>query len=107
MVGIRVPIIPGLKPISKIHHITFFQEYFKVSIPEKLLTLLGKCTTDKEVQEVGFVVWVVVKVGAVVVIVTVVVAVVTVVVIVIVLAVVTILSCRRTVVVVAVLVFKS
>lgn len=51
--GINVPIIPGLKPIASLKHITFMPKFFHVEIPDALATELIKCKTDAEVQKVG------------------------------------------------------
>lgn len=34
--GISVPVIPGIKPISTLHHLTILPDVFRVSIPEAL-----------------------------------------------------------------------
>lgn len=52
-VGINVPIIPGLKPITSLKHITFMPKFFHVEIPDALAMELVKCKTDAEVQKVG------------------------------------------------------
>ena len=51
--GINVPIIPGLKPITTMRHITFLPKFFHVDFPEELADLLVKCKTNAEVREVG------------------------------------------------------
>lgn len=52
-IGINVPIIPGLKPLTSLNHITFMPKFFHVELPEKLTNELVKCKTDKEVTAVG------------------------------------------------------
>ncbi len=51
--GIRVPIIPGIKPIEKISHLTFMPKFFHVEIPGPLTHSLMKCKTDDEARQVG------------------------------------------------------
>jgi len=51
--GITVPIIPGIKPISRLSHLTFMPKFFHVDIPEALSIELLKCKTDTEAAEVG------------------------------------------------------
>lgn len=51
--GITVPIIPGLKPITTKKQLTVLPRTFHVDIPDELSTEVLKCKTDKEVEEVG------------------------------------------------------
>lgn len=51
--GINVPILPGIKPISKKSHLTILPKTFKIDIPEELASEIRKCRTDDEVKEVG------------------------------------------------------
>lgn len=52
-VGITVPIIPGLKPIKTIDHITFMPKFFKIDYPEALSKELLKCKDNKAVEKLG------------------------------------------------------
>lgn len=52
-IGIKVPIIPGLKPITTLKHITFLPKFFHIDFPEELATELMKCKSNAEVKEVG------------------------------------------------------
>jgi len=52
-VGIEIPIIPGLKPITTKKQLTVIPRTFHVDIPEDLSNEIMKCKTDKEVEEVG------------------------------------------------------
>jgi methylenetetrahydrofolate reductase (NADPH) len=52
-IGITVPIIPGLKPIKSLNHISFLPKFFHIDFPEALSKELLKCKTDKEVEQVG------------------------------------------------------
>jgi len=51
--GINVPIIPGLKPISKMSHLTMLPKVFRIDIPEELASRIRECKTDTEVKQVG------------------------------------------------------
>ena len=52
-IGINVPIIPGLKPIKTMDHITFLPKFFKVDYPEALSNELLKCKDNKQVEQLG------------------------------------------------------
>lgn len=52
-IGINAPIIPGIKPITKLRHIQFLPKFFKIDLPSELTNELEKCTTDEEVEQVG------------------------------------------------------
>lgn len=52
-IGIQVPIIPGLKPIKTMDHITFLPKFFKIDYPEALSRELLKCKDSKEVEKIG------------------------------------------------------
>lgn len=51
--GITVPIIPGIKPISTLNHISFLPKVFHIDFPEALSKALLKCKTNQEVAQVG------------------------------------------------------
>jgi methylenetetrahydrofolate reductase (NADPH) len=51
--GIKVPIIPGLKPIKTMDHITFLPKFFKIDYPEALSKELIKCKDSKQVEALG------------------------------------------------------
>lgn len=51
--GITIPIIPGLKPLSTKKQMTILPRTFHVDMPEDLYTEVNKCKTDKEVELVG------------------------------------------------------
>ncbi|KAA2245129.1 methylenetetrahydrofolate reductase [NAD(P)H] [Chitinophaga agrisoli] len=51
--GITVPIIPGLKPLTSKKQLTVLPRTFFVDIPDELASEVMKCKTDKEVEEVG------------------------------------------------------
>lgn len=52
-IGINVPIIPGLKPITKLRHISFLPKFFHIDFPDELSKELLKCKTDDDVKKVG------------------------------------------------------
>jgi methylenetetrahydrofolate reductase (NADPH) len=52
-IGINVPIIPGLKPLSTKKQLTVIPRMFHVDIPEELSSEILKCKTDSEVEIVG------------------------------------------------------
>lgn len=51
--GIEVPIIPGLKPLKTMNHISFLPKFFHIDYPEELSSALLKCKTNEDVSEVG------------------------------------------------------
>lgn len=52
-IGINVPIIPGLKPIKSMTHISFLPKFFHIDYPEDLSKALLKCKTGADVEQVG------------------------------------------------------
>jgi methylenetetrahydrofolate reductase (NADPH) len=52
-IGINVPIVPGLKPIKTMNHISFLPKFFHIDYPEALSKELLKCKNNKEVEQVG------------------------------------------------------
>jgi len=51
--GINVPIIPGLKPITTLKHISFLPKTFHIDLPEALADELEKCKNNEQVKQVG------------------------------------------------------
>jgi len=51
--GITVPIIPGLKPITRGTQVTTLPSIFFTDIPNDLLTEVGRCKNRDDVKEVG------------------------------------------------------
>jgi methylenetetrahydrofolate reductase (NADPH) len=51
--GITVPIIPGIKPITLMNQLTVLPKIFHTEIPEEFASELRKCKTDAEATEVG------------------------------------------------------
>lgn len=52
-VGITVPIIPGLKPVSVRSHLQKLPQTFHIDLPEALVKELQKCTHNKAVRQLG------------------------------------------------------
>ena len=51
--GITVPIIPGIKPLTSLRQIKFIPKRFFIDFPEELTDQLLSCKTDEEVRKVG------------------------------------------------------
>lgn len=51
--GIDVPVIPGIKPLSKRSQLSVIPKTFKIDLPEDLVSAASKCKTDEEVSQVG------------------------------------------------------
>ena len=51
--GITIPIIPGLKPLTKLSQLTIVPKTFHCDIPETLAREIVKCKTDEEARQVG------------------------------------------------------
>ena len=52
-IGINVPIIPGLKPITTMKHLSFIPKFFHVNFPEEFSNELEKCKSNDDVKKVG------------------------------------------------------
>ncbi|MBN2669735.1 MAG: methylenetetrahydrofolate reductase [NAD(P)H] [Bacteroidales bacterium] len=50
---IDVPIIPGLKPIATLGHLSGLPKTFNIDLPEALVKEVLKCKTNQEVRQVG------------------------------------------------------
>lgn len=51
--GIRIPIVPGIKPITKLRQMTALPRTFRTDIPEALAIELRKARSDEEAAAVG------------------------------------------------------
>jgi methylenetetrahydrofolate reductase (NADPH) len=51
--GITVPIIPGVKPVKTLAHISFLPKFFHIDYPVELSNELMKCKDNKSVEQVG------------------------------------------------------
>lgn len=52
-IGIDVPIVPGLKPISRIKDMELLPQTFNIDIPQDLVTTISKCKTNKQARAAG------------------------------------------------------
>ena len=52
-IGIDIPIVPGIKPLSTLKHIEILPKLFYTEFPEPLLTELKKCKSNEEVRNLG------------------------------------------------------
>ena len=52
-IGINVPIIPGLKPITNKKQLSVLPRIFHVDIPTDLSNAINKCKSDAECEQVG------------------------------------------------------
>ena len=48
-----MPIIPGIKPIESMRHITFLPKFFNIDLPSELTDELDKCKSNEAVKQVG------------------------------------------------------
>ena len=51
--GINVPIIPGIKPFSKLSQLNIIPKTFKIDLPQELAVEAMKCQTDEETAALG------------------------------------------------------
>lgn len=51
--GINIPIIPGLKPLTKLSQLSMVPKTFRCDLPQPLYLELRRCKTDEEVKQVG------------------------------------------------------
>ena len=51
--GIDIPIIPGIKPFSKLSQLSVVPKTFKVDLPQELALEALKCQTDEEARQLG------------------------------------------------------
>lgn len=52
-IGIEVPIIPGIKPFTKLTQLTQLPKTFGVDLPQELATEVMKCKTDADARQLG------------------------------------------------------
>ena len=52
-VGITVPIIPGLKPLTNLRHLSFIPKFFNTNFPEELSNELEKSKSNADVLKIG------------------------------------------------------
>jgi methylenetetrahydrofolate reductase (NADPH) len=52
-IGITVPIIPGIKPISALNDIKLLPQTFHIDLPNDLFNTIKKCKNDCEARDAG------------------------------------------------------
>jgi methylenetetrahydrofolate reductase (NADPH) len=52
-IGINVPIIPGLKPLTKRYQLNSIPRRFYINMPDELVSAVNKAKTSKDLLEVG------------------------------------------------------
>jgi len=52
-IGIKVPIIPGIKPLAVKRHLQLLPHVFKIDLPENLIIEVEKCKTNLAARKVG------------------------------------------------------
>jgi methylenetetrahydrofolate reductase (NADPH) len=52
-IGITVPIIPGIKPISLKKHLTILPQVFHIDLPQDLVEAVNGCKNNEQVRQVG------------------------------------------------------
>jgi methylenetetrahydrofolate reductase (NADPH) len=51
--GVTVPLIPGIKPVSAMTDVNLLPQTFHIDMPEELVHELSQCRSDDEAREVG------------------------------------------------------
>jgi methylenetetrahydrofolate reductase (NADPH) len=51
--GITIPIVPGLKPVTLMNQLTVLPKIFHVDIPEAFAKEIRKCKNNDDVKQVG------------------------------------------------------
>jgi methylenetetrahydrofolate reductase (NADPH) len=52
-IGINVPIIPGLKPLTSKSQLSVIPHYFHIDMPDELVDMVERAKSDAEVREIG------------------------------------------------------
>jgi methylenetetrahydrofolate reductase (NADPH) len=52
-IGITIPIIPGIKPVTKLSQVTMIPKTFHCDLPDELAKEMLHCKTDDDVRQVG------------------------------------------------------
>ncbi|HRP88874.1 MAG TPA: methylenetetrahydrofolate reductase [NAD(P)H] [Edaphocola sp.] len=52
-IGIDVPIIPGIKPLTTMKHLSMLPKTFKIDLPESLVKEVSKADTNQNVRQIG------------------------------------------------------
>ena len=51
--GINVPIVPGLKPLTSLNHLTMLPKTFHIDFPEPFAKELLKCKNNEQTKQLG------------------------------------------------------
>ncbi|MBD5225915.1 MAG: methylenetetrahydrofolate reductase [NAD(P)H] [Bacteroidales bacterium] len=51
--GIDIPILPGIKPITRKAHLNLLPKTFRSEIPEELASRIRECSSDAQVKQIG------------------------------------------------------
>lgn len=51
--GINIPIIPGIKPLSRLSQLNVIPRTFKVDLPQELTSEMIKCKSDEDMKQLG------------------------------------------------------
>lgn len=52
-IGITVPIVPGIKPLTSLRQLSLLPRVFHIDFPEELSNRLLKCNSDEQIREAG------------------------------------------------------
>lgn len=52
-IGIKIPIIPGIKPLATSKHLQILPHVFSLDIPQALIEAVSSCKDDKSVRNIG------------------------------------------------------
>ncbi|RMH87252.1 MAG: 5,10-methylenetetrahydrofolate reductase, partial [Calditrichaeota bacterium] len=52
-IGITVPIIPGIKPLTTLEQLSFIPRYFHVNIPYPIVEAMENARTREQIRKVG------------------------------------------------------
>jgi methylenetetrahydrofolate reductase (NADPH) len=52
-IGIDIPIVPGIKPLTKLNQLSIIPKVFHCDLPEDLYREAVKCKCDEEIKQVG------------------------------------------------------
>ena len=53
LAGITIPIVPGIKPIGSLKHLSLLPKTFRLTLPTELELELRKCNSDEQVKNLG------------------------------------------------------
>ena len=53
VMGITIPIIPGIKPLAKLSQLTVVPKTFHCDLPQELAAEVKRCKTDDDAKQLG------------------------------------------------------